>query len=300
MSLARDRAGAARRRAVGATICGAVLLGALVGPAAGEAAAAQPALEPVDHAVCRLIEEAARANRLPTGFMTRIIWRESSFRAGVVSPAGAEGIAQFMPGTALERGLADPFDPEQAIPKAARLLAALRRRFGNLGMAAAAYNAGPARVQGWLRGEAALPAETRAYVWLVTGHSAEEWRRAGGSLAAAAAAEAEAPGQSCLTVTAALRRGLGGAPLLAPLAPWGVQLAGNFSKARALAAFARAERRYARVIGDKRAMIIGRLLRSRGTRTYYEVRLPAASRAAANALCARIRAVGGACVVLRS
>ena len=56
-----------------------------------------------------------------------------------------------------ERGLADPFDPEQAIPKAAALLADLRRRFGNLGVAAAAYNAGPARVASWLRGEGELP-----------------------------------------------------------------------------------------------------------------------------------------------
>ena len=91
-------------------------------------------------------------NRLPAEFLTRLIWRESSFRAGAVSPAGARGIAQFMPGTAQERGLADPFDPEQAIPKAAHLLADLRRRFGNLGIAAAAYNAGPARVGDWLRG----------------------------------------------------------------------------------------------------------------------------------------------------
>src|SRR6185437_13517740 len=110
----------------------------LVAPGAGNAAAQTPAMEPLDHTVCRLIEHAAGANRLPVGFLTRLIWRESSFRTGAISPAGAQGIAQFMPGTAQERGLADPFDPEQAIPKAARLLADLRRRFGNLGVAAAA------------------------------------------------------------------------------------------------------------------------------------------------------------------
>src|SRR5579862_6065951 len=100
--------------------------------AAAPAAMAQPALEPLDQAVCRLIETAARADRLPVAFLTRVIWRESNFRAGVVSPVGAQGIAQFMPGTAQERGLADPFDPEQAIPKAARLLADLQHRFGSL------------------------------------------------------------------------------------------------------------------------------------------------------------------------
>ena len=259
-------------------------LAALIPPAT----AAPAALEPVDHAVCRLIESAARANSLPVGFMTRVIWRESSFRAGVVSPKGALGIAQFMPGTAQERGLSDPFDPEQAIPKAARLLADLRQRFGNLAAAAAAYNAGPARVAGWLHGKAGLPAETRAYVRYVT-----------------AADEASSPaGDSCLAVTAELRRDesgtLGALAGFAPLAPWGVQLAGNFSKARALAAFDRSARRYAGVVAGERPMVIGRRLRSRGTRPFYEVRLPEPTRAAADAVCGRIRAVGGACVALRS
>jgi hypothetical protein len=51
-----------------------------------------------------------------------------------------------------ERGLLDPFDPVQASPKAAQLLRELKEQFGNLGLAAAAYNAGPARVRDWLAG----------------------------------------------------------------------------------------------------------------------------------------------------
>jgi len=266
-------------------------------PAAAAPPPPRAALEPVEHAVCRLIEQAAHANDLPVGFMTRIIWAESSFRPGVVSPKGAEGIAQFMPQTAQQRGLANPFDPEQAIPKAAQLLAELRRQFGNLGIAAAAYNAGSARVAFWLRGEGELPAETRAYVRLVTERDAEAWVRAKDGDAKPAG------GESCVALTEELRRDYGdgnGGMGFAPLAPWGVQLAGNFSKARALAAFERARVRYARVIGDEQPMIIGRLLRSRGTKRFYQVRLPAASRAIADALCRRIRSVGGACVALRS
>ncbi len=255
------------------------------------AARAQPAMEPLDHAICRLIEHSARANHLPVGFVTRIIWQESGFRAGVVSPAGALGIAQFMPGTARERGLADPFDPEEAIPKAASLLAELRQQFGNLAFAAAAYNAGPARVAGWLRGESGLPAETRAYVRFATAPAIEAPRNAD------SAAE---PSQTCLALTALLRRNDDAGPELSPLAPWGVQLAGNFSRAVALASFERARRHYAAVIGDQRPMIIGRRLRSRGTRRFYQIRLPAPSRAAAAALCSRIRALGGACIALRS
>jgi hypothetical protein len=260
-------------------------------------------MESLDHAVCRLIEAAARANRLPSGFMTRSVWRVSSFRPHAISPAGAQGIAQFMPGTAVERGLADPFDPEQAIPKAARLLAELRSRFGNLGFAAAAYNAGAARVENWLKGDGGLPAETRAYVSFVTKRSPEEWREAGSTEPPQTTVKektAATPSQSCLTLAALLRRSGGGGGLSAPLSPWGVQLAGNFSKRVALASFKRTAVRYDEVIGDVRPMIIGRLLRSRGTRIFYQVRLPAASRAAAVALCGRIQAAGGACVAIHS
>src|ERR1700758_5849959 len=117
---------------------------------AGPESAATGTVEPIETSVCRLIETAARTQSLPVAFLTRLIWQESSFRANAISPAGAQGIAQFMPKTADQRGLANPFDPEEAIPKSASLLADLRRRFGNLGLAAAAYNAGPARIAKWL------------------------------------------------------------------------------------------------------------------------------------------------------
>jgi hypothetical protein len=267
-------------------------------------------METLDQAVCRTIERSAQAAHLPVDFVTRVIWRESSFRPGVVSRAGAEGIAQFMPMTAQARGLADPFDPEQAIPKAARLLADLRQRFGNLGIAAAAYNAGEGRVAQWLHGQGGLPAETRRYVRFVSGRNPDEWIGSGSSNVAAAGTGAEpAEPQPCLIVTAELRRGGGGGAgggsdggvVAAELwAPWGVQLSGNFSKSLALAAFDRARSRYAGVIGDTRPMIIGRLLRSRGTRPFYQVRLPAASRTVAEQLCGRIQSIGGACVAMPS
>ena len=82
-------------------------------------------------------------------------------------------MAQFMPGTASWRGLADPLDPLEAIAQSAKFLRDLRGEFGNLGLAAAAYNAGPGRVRDWLAGRRGLPPETRAYVRLVTGQSAE-------------------------------------------------------------------------------------------------------------------------------
>lgn len=252
--------------------------------------------ESVLASVCRLIETAARAEKLPTDYLTKLIWQESRFNANAVSPKGAQGMAQFMPGTAAERGLADPFDPEQAIPKAANLLAELRARFGNLGLAAAAYNAGPQRVADWLAGKGGMPAETRSYVLIVTGADVEDWRP--GSDASAYVSSPE----NCEKITVALKsRGRGTLiEAIAPTAPWGVQLAGNFSKALALSAFSRTKTRLASVLDGVQPMVIGSRLRSRGTRAFYRVRAPAQSRGEAQTLCDRIHKAGGACVVLKS
>lgn len=122
-----------------------------------------------------LIEASARQHDLPGPFLRKLLRQESAFFNLAVSRAGAQGIAQFMPGTAAARGLDDPFDPRKAIPAAAALLADLRTRFGNLGLAAAAYNAGSGRVSSWLAGRSPLPAETRAYVSSITGRTSTEW-----------------------------------------------------------------------------------------------------------------------------
>ena len=129
---------------------------------------------------CVMIEAAARSNLLPVGFFTRLVWEESGFRSDAIGPvtrsgARALGIAQFMPATAAERGLIEPLNPIEAVPKSAGFLAELRYQFGNLGLAAAAYNAGPQRVREFLAGTRNLPSETRNYVFRITSHSVEEW-----------------------------------------------------------------------------------------------------------------------------
>ena len=85
--------------------------------------------------VCRTIETAARESALDSGFFARLLWKESLFQAGVVSPAGAQGIAQFMPDTAKLRGLENAFDPEAALRASAAYLSELARTYGNLGLA---------------------------------------------------------------------------------------------------------------------------------------------------------------------
>jgi hypothetical protein len=82
--------------------------------------------------------------------------------------------------------------------------------------------------------------------------------------------------------------------------PWGVQLAAGFNRDRALAMYARAMSRLNAVIGDRDPSLLGSLFRSRGTRTFYQVRIGTDTRSAANDLCGRIRQAGGACLVLRN
>ena len=134
-------------------------------------------------AMCLMIESAAKAADLPLEFFARVIWQESRFRPDAIGPVTrngqrAQGIAQFMPGTANERGVLDPFNPVHALPKSAEFLAELRDQFGNLGLAAAAYNAGPRRVQEWLAGTGPMPQETRSYVVAITGSTVEDWAKA--------------------------------------------------------------------------------------------------------------------------
>ncbi|MDO9562982.1 MAG: lytic transglycosylase domain-containing protein [Bradyrhizobium sp.] len=259
-------------------------------------------------AMCLMIESAARANALPLEFFARVIWQESRFQPDAVGPVTrngqrAQGIAQFMPGTASERRLLDPFDPVQALPKSAEFLRELRGQFGNLGLAAAAYNAGPRRVREWLDGSGFMPQETRNYVSAITGATVDEWARPGTK----DTLPSRAPNSSCRELMALLRRAPN--PFITELEqhvklgadrPWGVQLAAGFNRDRALALYSRAMKRLSAVIGDQDPSLSGRIWRSRGTRTFYQVRIGAETRPAADELCTRIRRAGGACLVLRN
>ena len=259
-------------------------------------------------AMCLMIESAARSNDLPLEFFARVIWQESRFQADAVGPVTrngqrAQGIAQFMPGTASERRLLDPFDPVQALPKSAEFLSELRNQFGNLGLAAAAYNAGPRRVQEWLAGTGPMPQETRNYVSAITGTSVDDWAAAGKNAKMAD----RAPDSSCRELMALLRRApnsfvteLEQHVKLAAAKLWGVQLAAGFDRNKALAMYARAMKRLSAVIGDQDPSLLSTIMRTRGSQPFYQVRIGADTRPAADDLCSRIRRAGGACFVLRN
>jgi soluble lytic murein transglycosylase-like protein len=74
------------------------------------------------------------------------LFAESNFNPNAGSPAGAQGIAQFMPATAAAYGLDNPYDPVASIDAQAHLMSDLLRQFGSAELALAAYNAGPGAV----------------------------------------------------------------------------------------------------------------------------------------------------------
>jgi hypothetical protein len=259
-------------------------------------------------ALCLLVEAAARANDLPLEFFARVIWQESRFQPHAVGPVTrsgrrAQGIAQFMPGTASERGLLDPFDPVQALPKAAEFLSELRDQFGNLGLAAAAYNAGPRRVQDWLAGSGGMPQETRNYVLSITGTSVEDWASADNN----GKMSNSGPNSGCHELIALLERRpsrfftrLQQRVRHAITKPWGVQVAAGFNRDQALEMYSRATKSWIAAIGlQDDPDIVPLLFRARGTSTFYHVRIGTNTRRDANNLCGRIRQAGGACLVKR-
>jgi Transglycosylase SLT domain len=223
---------ARRARRIGALLT--VAFAALSAPPASADEAATAADQGLAR-LCGIVETAAGREGLPVNFFARLIWRESAFQTGAVSSAGAQGIAQFMPRTASERGLADAFDPAAAIPAAAQFLAVLAQRFGNLGLAAAAYNAGADALAEWLAGKSVLPLETQDYVRAVTGYGVEEWR--GANPPYRAAPDADKP---CLTSiqNLGIERG-----------PEGGQIPARFSQSSPLRPFAGARRANYNAIG---------------------------------------------------
>jgi soluble lytic murein transglycosylase-like protein len=277
-------------------------------PAPMPAAAPKHPVSRSENSLCLLIESAARANDLSYEFFARVIWQESRFRSDAVGPptrsgGRAQGIAQFMPGTAAERRLLDPFDPVQALPKSAEFLHELSQQFGNLGLAAAAYNAGPNRVREWLAGNGTMPQETRSYVLAITGRTVDEWAAARGQRLVPA--PREAPG--CAELIALVKSApnpfvheLEQRVTLAAVKPWGVQLAAGFSKDLALAAYAHAIKGLGSALEGHDPSILSTVLRSRGTHPFYQVRIGTDTRPEADGLCGRVRRAGGACLVLRN
>jgi soluble lytic murein transglycosylase-like protein len=142
-------------------------------PAPESSSRRPPSGPPAAEAVSRAVGRAAAKYGLAPGLIRSVIRAESNFQADAVSPAGALGLMQLMPGTAEDLGVSDPLDVEQNIDGGCRYLRQMLDRFdGDLKLALAAYNAGPGAVE---KHNGRVPyAETRQYVSRVLRHFARE------------------------------------------------------------------------------------------------------------------------------
>jgi Soluble lytic murein transglycosylase and related regulatory proteins (some contain LysM/invasin domains) len=248
--------------------------------------------------LCTHMEAVALRNSVPPDFFARLIWRESLFKPDAVSPKGAEGIAQFMPATAKLKGLQNSFNPVEALTASAAYLKELKDRFGNFGLAAAAYNSGEAGAQRFLS-SGALPLETRDYVFAITGHTAETWKTSPPADPAPALDKDKPFHEACVDL--ARRRSIT-EPILASAdwAPWGVQLAAHYNPSVASRLFTRSVDQLPKNLKDQRALIVRQRGGNFGRRPRYAARIGMQTRAEANDLCGQIKAAGVPCTVFRN
>lgn len=249
------------------------------------------------HRICDLIETNAKQNALPEAFFARLIWKESRFDPSAVSPAGAEGIAQFMPGTADLRGLTDSFDIEKAIPASAKYLGELKSDYGNLGLAAAAYNAGEARVSRWLDRGGFLPLETENYVLDIMGEPPESFSDRAYAGVVHPLDKTKSFDEACRDIPIADFETVAMANV--HLKPWGIQVAGNFRRSAAIKQWQRVKGRHRALLSDYEP-VVSRMRTPIGRRGIYAVRIGIDNRANADILCQQLRGAGGACIVMRN
>ncbi|RFC67980.1 MULTISPECIES: lytic transglycosylase domain-containing protein [Mesorhizobium] len=249
------------------------------------------------HRICRLIETHAVLNDIPREFFARLIWKESRFDANAVSPVGAEGIAQFMPGTAKMRGLDDPFDVPKAIAASAKYLGEMKRSFGNLGLAAAAYNSGENRVARWLSSGGFLPLETEDYVLDIMGEPADNFSNAAYTGTNRPLEEKHSFAEACRRLPIVRTTTIAMATIHTK--PWGVQVAGNFRRSAAIKQWQRVRGRLPALLKEYEP-VVSRVRTPIGRRGIYAVRIGVENRANANIICQQLQGAGGSCIVMRN
>ena len=247
--------------------------------------------------VCSAIERSAGRHRLDPHFFARLLWKESLFEPGAVSPVGAQGIAQFMPGTAALVGLDDPFNPAKAIDASARYLKQLSDGFGNLGLAAVAYNGGENRAARFKAQGGNLPWETQDYVQAITGKDAWTWRDNPPEALDIRLDKERSFYAACVALASS--RKLREFKTKDHPWPWGVIVATHPSQSGVTSQVSRLNRQLRPILGGKRVSYVRRKI-SGGPKRLYTAQIGYSSKSEAHAFCTRLRSVGGRCLVLKN
>ncbi|WP_232845491.1 transglycosylase SLT domain-containing protein [Aurantimonas marina] len=266
-------------------------------PSPAKAATLQTS-KPTAADICALIAANADAVGMSRDFFARLIWKESRFDSGAISPVGAQGIAQFMPYTADERGLADPYNVASAIRHSALYLGDLKAELGNWGLAAAAYNGGINRVKRWIANGGSLPYETEEYVNAITFRPADWFKEDGNELEERRLDSKLDFIESCARLPIMKTRAIFATVESAPMRPWGVQVAGHVKQSVAMKMFRRVQSAYSGILGGKTPIVLRD--RTGGRARIYAVRIGAETRGEADQLCQRLRGAGGSCVVMKN
>ena len=175
--------------------------------------------------ICRTLAQAAADNALPEELFTRPDLAGEPLRRGRRSAGLARRASRSscrrLPAM---RGLTNAFEPLQALRESASYLRELRTTFrGNLGLAAAAYNAGPGAVEAWLAKRSVFPAELKIYVMIVTGYAAEAWASKSPPQVEASAAPPSTPemGVRCAEIAKSMIERTRSVPISPPTRPGG-------------------------------------------------------------------------------
>jgi hypothetical protein len=168
-----------------------------------------------------------------------------------------------------------------------------------LGLAAAAYNAGPGRVGAWLTSHRPLPGETRNYVTTVTGRTADEW--------ASRSAPKDAEGSIPRAIPCTRLANLILPPkqeevqhIAADIPRWGVWVAAHLLESKAWAMYREREKRFASLIGGRAPVVLHRQLPGMGMAKRYIIAIADDNRAPLDSLCAKLTAADIACDVMRN
>lgn len=248
---------------------------------------------------CNAIQAFAQHYALDPNFFARLIWQESRFDPNALSPAGAQGIAQFMPHTATRRGLKDSYNPAEALDQSARYLAEMAVRFGNLGLAAVGYNGGERRAKALIDGTGGLAQETVDYVRIITGVPYPNWLEDPTPSPDLRLSKTLPFDKACFDL--AQNRRMSELKQFKPRQkPWGIQMAFGISKSAAREKFTKMTRSCARLVNDEKPDMVFRKSRASPKGGYYMARLGRFDRKEAMRDCASFRKSGCICKVYKN